>query len=191
MPGTANALTTFATALLLGGVTLAQQPQSPNASDPKLAMDEMMKQCIEHCRSASGQAGSQADGGKQAMGCMSMMDMQNMQGMRDMKNMPEMKDMPAMKDMPGMASEARQDGSAPAATQPTPRMAKSFRELERVCGQKIDPRTAPKSTYNGKTDYFCSAEDKTQFDQSPEQFVGERSRQEPREEGRQTRRRRC
>ena len=184
-----NALTTVATTVMLGAVTLAQQPQVPGAGGQTVAMNDMMKQCIEHCRTAPGQAVNQADD-KQSMGCMAMMGMQKMQDMPDMKNMSEMKDMPAMQDMAGMSSKAQQDGSAPAATQQTPRMATSLRELERVCGQKLDPRTAPKSTYNGKTYYFCSPEDKTRFDQNPAQSVGERMRA-PREDGRQTKRRGC
>lgn len=186
MDGRPNTFTTLATAVLLGGITLAQQPQPSNGSGQTLAMDDMMKQCVEHCRTAGGeQAGSQADGGKRSMGCMAMMGMENMKGM------PEMQNMPAMKGMPGMASEARQDAPAAVSTRQSPKMATSLRELERVCGQKLDPRTTPKSTYKGKTYYFCSDDDKTQFDGNAEQFVGERSLQEPRAEGRQTRRRRC
>lgn len=184
-----NALTIAATAVLFGAVTAAAQQSQVPGTGQTVAMDDMMKQCIEHCRTSPGQAGNQADD-KQSMGCMAMMGMQNMQGMPDMKNMPQMKDMPAMKDMVGMASKAQQDGSAPAVMQHTPRMATSLRELERVCGQKLDPRTALKSTYNGKTYYFCSPEDQMRFDQNPAQFTGERTRA-PRERSRETGRRGC
>lgn len=41
-----------------------------------------------------------------------------------------------------------------------------------VCGMKIDPKTAAgKSTYDGKTYYFCSADEKAKFDKDPEKYV--------------------
>ena len=40
-----------------------------------------------------------------------------------------------------------------------------------VCGMNVDPATAPKSVYKGKTYYFCSEDDKRTFDATPDQFV--------------------
>jgi YHS domain-containing protein/putative intracellular protease/amidase len=40
-----------------------------------------------------------------------------------------------------------------------------------VCGMNVDPKTAPKSVYKGKTYYFCSDDDKKTFDTAPEKFV--------------------
>jgi YHS domain-containing protein len=40
-----------------------------------------------------------------------------------------------------------------------------------VCGMDVDPKTAPKSVYKGKTYYFCSDDDKKTFDTAPEKFV--------------------
>jgi putative intracellular protease/amidase/YHS domain-containing protein len=40
-----------------------------------------------------------------------------------------------------------------------------------VCGMDVDPATAPKSVYKGKTYYFGSEEHKKQFDAAPNQFV--------------------
>jgi transcriptional regulator GlxA family with amidase domain len=40
-----------------------------------------------------------------------------------------------------------------------------------VCGMEVDPATAPKSLYKGKTYYFCSQGDKDQFDATPDKFV--------------------
>ena len=40
-----------------------------------------------------------------------------------------------------------------------------------VCQMDVDPATAPKSVYKGKTYYFCSQEDKEQFDATPDKFV--------------------
>jgi transcriptional regulator GlxA family with amidase domain len=40
-----------------------------------------------------------------------------------------------------------------------------------VCGMDVDPKTAPKSVYQGKTYYFCADDDKKTFDAAPEKFV--------------------
>ncbi len=41
-----------------------------------------------------------------------------------------------------------------------------------VCGMKIDPKTAAgKSTYAGKTYYFCSKDEKEKFDKDPEKYL--------------------
>lgn len=183
--------TTYATVTviaMLGAVTPAQERKAPGRNGQTSARDEMTKQCVEHCRTAADQGGDQV-GDKQPMGCMVMMGMQNMNGTPAVKNGSDMQDMAGMNDMPGMSSG--QGTSGRASTQHNPSMATSVRELERACGQKIDPRTAPKSTFNGKTYYFCTPEDKTRFDQSPAQFVDERSRQERREDASPPRRRRC
>ncbi|HEY3600642.1 MAG TPA: YHS domain-containing protein [Chthoniobacterales bacterium] len=36
---------------------------------------------------------------------------------------------------------------------------------------EINPKTAPKSVYKGKTYYFCSADDKATFEAAPEKFA--------------------
>src|SRR5256885_7437873 len=40
-----------------------------------------------------------------------------------------------------------------------------------VCGMAVDPATAPKSVFKGKTYYFCSDDDKKIFDSAPDKFV--------------------
>jgi len=40
-----------------------------------------------------------------------------------------------------------------------------------VCSMAIDPASAPKSVYRGKTYYFCSANHKSIFDASPADFI--------------------
>jgi putative intracellular protease/amidase/YHS domain-containing protein len=40
-----------------------------------------------------------------------------------------------------------------------------------VCGMDVDPATAPKSVFKGKTYYFCSDDDKQTFDAAPNKFV--------------------
>jgi putative intracellular protease/amidase len=40
-----------------------------------------------------------------------------------------------------------------------------------VCQMDVDPATAPKSVYKGKTYYFCSDDDKKTFDAAPDKFA--------------------
>lgn len=40
-----------------------------------------------------------------------------------------------------------------------------------VCGMPVDADSAPKSSYGGKTYYFCSDNDHQQFEAAPEQFI--------------------
>ena len=40
-----------------------------------------------------------------------------------------------------------------------------------VCQMDVDPATAPKSVFKGKTYYFCSPDDKRTFDAAPDKFV--------------------
>lgn len=40
-----------------------------------------------------------------------------------------------------------------------------------VCEMDVDPKTALKSVYRGKTYYFCMADHKTAFDAAPEKFL--------------------
>jgi len=40
-----------------------------------------------------------------------------------------------------------------------------------ICGMEVDPKTAPKSVYKGKTYYFCSQDHKAQFDAAPEKWL--------------------
>lgn len=40
-----------------------------------------------------------------------------------------------------------------------------------VCGMIVDPKTSPRSDYQGKKYYFCSREDKERFDKAPAQYL--------------------
>lgn len=40
-----------------------------------------------------------------------------------------------------------------------------------VCGMDVDPAGSPKSSYQSKTYYFCSADHKAQFDAAPAKFL--------------------
>jgi len=40
-----------------------------------------------------------------------------------------------------------------------------------ICQMEVDPKTAPKSAYNGRTYYFCSGDHKATFDKSPQKWT--------------------
>jgi YHS domain-containing protein len=40
-----------------------------------------------------------------------------------------------------------------------------------VCGMKVDEATSEKTTYQGKTYYFCSAECKQDFNADPAKYI--------------------
>ncbi len=44
-------------------------------------------------------------------------------------------------------------------------------EADPVCGMRVDPKTSPSSVFRGAHYYFCSAEDKAEFDAHPEAYV--------------------
>ena len=45
-----------------------------------------------------------------------------------------------------------------------------------VCGMEVDPATAPaQATYAGKTYYFCTLEEKEQFEKDPGKYVRKES----------------
>ena len=46
-------------------------------------------------------------------------------------------------------------------------------ERDPVCGMFVDPKTALKSTHEGKDYYFCSAEDKAKFDKDAGAFTSQ------------------
>ena len=40
-----------------------------------------------------------------------------------------------------------------------------------VCGMMVDTATSPKSEYKGKTYYFCSIDEKKEFDKAPATYI--------------------
>ncbi len=44
-------------------------------------------------------------------------------------------------------------------------------EKDPVCGMTVDPKTAVKSEYQGRTYYFCSQGCKASFDKDPGKYV--------------------
>ena len=46
--------------------------------------------------------------------------------------------------------------------------------IDPVCGMEVEEKSAKdNSSYNGRTYYFCSADCREEFDESPEEYVGE------------------
>jgi P-type Cu+ transporter len=46
--------------------------------------------------------------------------------------------------------------------------------IDPVCGMEVDERGArDQSTFEGRTFYFCSVDCREEFDESPEDYVGE------------------
>lgn len=43
--------------------------------------------------------------------------------------------------------------------------------VDPVCGMTVDPKTAEKADYKGKTYYFCSLEEKQDFVKTPEKYL--------------------
>jgi putative intracellular protease/amidase/YHS domain-containing protein len=43
--------------------------------------------------------------------------------------------------------------------------------IDPVCEMEVDPKSAPKSIYKGKTYYFCSDGDKSQFEAAPDKYL--------------------
>lgn len=43
--------------------------------------------------------------------------------------------------------------------------------IDPVCGMEVDPATALKATYAGKTYYFCSEDERAKFQKNPEQYT--------------------
>lgn len=40
-----------------------------------------------------------------------------------------------------------------------------------VCGMMVDTKDAPKSDFKGKTYYFCSLDEKKEFDKAPSTYI--------------------
>jgi Cu+-exporting ATPase len=60
----------------------------------------------------------------------------------------------------GMAQEAKKTDQKPAKEVQDP-----------VCGMMVDPAASPKSEFKGKTYYFCSLDDKKEFDKAPATYI--------------------
>lgn len=70
----------------------------------------------------------------------------------------------AGKDAPSPAPEATSEQREPSAV---------ATHRDPVCGMFVDPKTSPKSEFEGQTYYFCSLEDKAKFDKDPGNYASQ------------------
>ncbi|HVS31871.1 MAG TPA: YHS domain-containing protein [Thermoanaerobaculia bacterium] len=159
----------------LGLLAQADEPEkAPAKEHGMMGMHDMMKACHDHCqqtsasvdkvltslreakasndpaqmRSAIEEAEKPLGMMQQHMGmCMKMMNMMHGEGMGSMQG--------------GMMDHGKMHGSKDAAAM----------AVDPVCGMKVDPKTAPSATYQEKTYYFCSAEEKARFEKDPASFL--------------------
>ena len=68
------------------------------------------------------------------------------------------------KEAPSPAAEATSEQREPSAV---------ATERDPVCGMFVDPKTSPKSDFEGQTYYFCSLEDKAKFDKDPGNYASQ------------------
>ena len=68
------------------------------------------------------------------------------------------------KEAPSPAPEATSEQRDPTAV---------ATERDPVCGMFVDPKTSPKSDFEGQTYYFCSLEDKATFDKDPGNYASQ------------------
>lgn len=177
-----NTFLAIGAALLLGGSALAQQgqQQKPSAMQgkPQMSMDDMMKGCREHCEQTSASIDRMVqtmDEAKQSN------DPEKMRAALDQAQKPlaEMKQhmsmcmnmMGMMQKMHGMGGMMGSGMGGMMAGKDAPRMATSPEQLDPVCQMKVDPKTAPQTTYKGTTYYFCSEADKATFLKNPEAYI--------------------
>ena len=73
----------------------------------------------------------------------------------------DMSNMPAQPNAAPSTAPAPRAGAAPAGHMVMVQTA--FDPAKLSCSQTIDPKTAAKTTYQGKTYYFCSAKDRDEF----------------------------
>ena len=178
----ANTVLAIGAALLLSGSALAQQDQQQKPSTtqekPQMSMDNMMKGCREHCQQTS----ASIDGLVQTMDeAKQSNDPEKMRAALDQAQKPlaEMKRhmsmcmnmMGMMQKMHGMGGMMGGGMGGMMAGKDAPRMATSPEQLDPVCQMKVDPKTAPQTTYKGTTYYFCSEADKATFLKNPEAYI--------------------
>lgn len=182
----------FFAALLAVSVPATVMAHEEEKTNPKKdgmmsGMHEMMSECREHCEKAAASMGEVRESLSEAresndpaqmreaieeadapLGmmqermsmCMKMMDMMHGKGMSGMHG----DGMSGMSGGEGMMGHGMMHSGGDAA-----KMA-----VDPVCGMKVDPETAPSATYEGKTYYFCSAEEKAEFEADPESFLRNR-----------------
>ena len=143
------------------------------------ATDDRMKGCGEHHSAAMKASDEVSKHLSEAKRAGTIAEMRRQVEMAE-KSMAEMKEhmsmcMEMMDEMHGgMMGEGKgMMGGMTSGKTSTPTAAAKV--VDPVCGMEVDPANAPKSTYAGKTYYFCSEGDKAKFEKNPVQYVPKKS----------------
>jgi YHS domain-containing protein len=158
--------------LTAGLAAAAQKPAEKAKPGQAMSMEEMKKGCREHCQatqSKSQQTSAMIEEAKRSG------DPAKMKAALEeaQKRLGEMNEhMSACMRSMGMMGEMH-GGMGMMSGQAAPAAAKA---TDPVCGMAVDPATAPKATYKGKTYYFCSTDDKAKFEKDPAKYVKPPSR---------------
>ena len=157
-PALVAAVAIFCTSALL----LAHDPKK------KTAMTGGMMECGEHHSAAMKASDDVSAHLAEAKRSTTLAEMRTHVEMAD-KAMAEMKNQMSMcMEMMGtMHGEKMGAGMTSGATT-------AAKALDPVCGMEVSTANAPLATYNGKTYYFCSEEDKAKFQKNPEQYAGKK-----------------
>ena len=82
-------------------------------------------------------------------------------------------DRPIQAGKGGAAASTAPGAGAPSTAQGEEQPDSVHTERDPVCGLYVDPKTAPRSDFEGKTYYFCSPEDKAKFDKDPGTYTSQ------------------
>lgn len=186
MTKSVNTFFAIGMALLVSGAAVAQQgqQQSPTEGKPQMSMDGMMKGCRDHCQRTSASMKSLAQSIEQAKQSNDPAKMRAAldQAQKPLNDMTEhmsmcMNMMDMMERMHGKGGKEGMGGMMSGGHmgmmqgQQELKFAASVAELDKLCGTRPDPKTAPRATYQGRTYYFCSDDDRAAFQKNPAKYV--------------------
>lgn len=151
------------------------QMPMPRASGSAMPMHDMMRDCMKHCQATSAsidQTLKQIDAAKKSndparLRAALTQSEQSLRGMREHMTMC-MQMMNMHGGMSGQNESGMMTGHAGMMGDNQP---DDKGMVTCTMGMTVDPKTAPKATYKGKTYYFCSEGEKKQFEQNPEKFL--------------------
>lgn len=151
------------------------QMPMPRTSGSTMPMHDMMGECMKHCQATAAsidqtlkqiEAAKKSNDPARLRAALSQSE-QSLRGMREHMGMCMQ-----MMTMHGGMSGGSQGGRMPGhagmmgGNQPD-----ESGMVTCTMGMKVDPKTAPRATYKGRTYYFCSEREKKQFEQNPEKFL--------------------
>jgi YHS domain-containing protein len=66
------------------------------------------------------------------------------------------------------SADPKKPSSPPSTSTPKPAAQKV---KDPICGMMVDPKTSEKASYEGKTYYFCSRDERVLFEKDPAKYV--------------------